>query len=151
MTIALITGSNPLAYTAYSYIYTANRTFPTLSFGFSAPSNMFLYLDDVSVVDTSNSSAQLLNNPTFAASSTAASGWDAWCSNMCVNGSVGIVSTTSCLTDNCYRGQCTSTNTDYLVQTFPAIIGRTYNITFYLQRIKGGGPGSPTTLFVGIM
>lgn len=135
-------------------MYTANRTFPTLSFGFSAPSNMYIYLDDVSVVDTTNSSSvQLLNNPTFATSSTAPTGWDMWCSNTCGGSGIGTISSgnVTCRTDNCYRGQCNSTTTEYLIQTFPAVIGRTYNISFWMQRMKTGGPGSPTTLYVGIM
>ena len=151
VTLGTVSGNNPLVYTHYSYMYTANRTFPTLSFGFSAPSGILIFLDDVSVTDT-NSSIQLLNNPTFNASSTAPSGWDVWCSNTCGSGSVGTIvsGNGTCRTDNCYRSQCTTSNTEYLVQTFPAVIGRTYNISFWVQRTKTCCPGT-ATLYVGIM
>jgi len=145
-----VNGSGTLAWAQYAYSYTADKTFPTLSFGVSSPISTFLYLDDVSVADITNSSVQLLTNQGFNNASTALTGWAVWCSSGC-SGTVGGISTTSCRTGYCYKGQCGPSTTNYLVQTFPAVFGRTYNISFWMQRIKGGGVAGTVTLSVGIM
>jgi len=149
-TLGIVSGSGTLAWAQYAYSYTANKTFPTLSFGVSSPTNTFLYMDDVSVADTTNSSVQLLNNQGFDNSSTSLPGWDVWCSSGC-SGTAGGISTANCRSGNCYKAQCGPTTTNYLVQTFPAVFGRTYNISFWMQRIKGGGAPATVTLSVGIM
>jgi len=72
-------------------------------------------------------------------------------SNTFGNGSVGAISTSSCRTGNCYRGQCSLTNTDYLVQPFPAVFGRIYTISFWYLRIRTGEFTSTATVYVGTM
>jgi hypothetical protein len=148
-----VAGTTSTTYAQYAYSYNATKTVPTLLFGVEAPTTTFIYLDDISVVDTSNTTVQLLKNPGFENSSTALTGWGVWCSSGCGSGSVGTIITnaTYCRTGNCYRGQCSTTNSDYLVQTFPAVIGRTYNISFWFLRVKSGFSTATATLYVGIV
>jgi len=150
--LAIITGTATVAWTQYKYNYTANKTVPILSFAIGAPTYDTIYLDDISVVDTTNSSVQLLNNPSFENSlTTPPTGWDVWCSSTCGTGNGGTVVNSSCRTGNCYKGRCSLTNDDYLVQPFPAIVGRVYSISFWYQRVKIFGFGGTSTLDVGII
>lgn len=145
-------GITTTTYAQYACNYNATKIVPTLLFGVGAPTTIFIYLDDISVVDTTNTTVQLLQNPGFENSSTALTDWGVWCSSGCGSGSVEaiVTSSTYCRTGNCYRGQCSTANSNYLVQTFPAVIGRTYNISFWFLRVKSGIP-STATLYVGIV
>jgi len=120
-------------------------------FGVDASVEMYIMLDDISVVNTANPSFEILNNPSFANSSTALTGWTVWCSNTCGSGSGGnVTSGTSCRTDNCYKSHCNSGGTDYLVQSFSAVVGQTYNISFWFQRGRDSSGGS-AKLYVAII
>lgn len=151
--IANPNGNGNTTWVLYTGTYTANKTNPTLIFGFDANSAMFILLDDVSVVDTTNSSAQLLTNPSFETSLSGATGWTPWCTSSC-GGNGGNVTTAGCRSGRCYRSLCSGANAvDYLGQAFSAVIGRTYNITFWSQRVRfsTGSPGSPATLYAGVI
>ncbi len=137
------------SWTEYSFNYTANETSPTLMFGFASASHVYIALDNVSVVDTANSSVQLLVNPNFADLALNLTGWTIMCSISCTGVTGGTIITTNCLADNCFRSECT-TGHEYLVQSFSATVGHTYNISFWSQRVKYGGGGS-ATLYVGIL
>jgi hypothetical protein len=72
------------------------------------------------------------------------------CSSSC-SGTGGTIITTNCLADNCFRSECSSGH-EYLVQSFPATVGHTYNISFWSQRVKYFNFGSgAATLYVGIL
>lgn len=134
----------------YAYNYTATKTVPILSLGIGAPANVYIYIDDVSVVDNSNPGVELLNNPSFSASSTFPTGWDIWCSNRC-GSYVGTLVSAGCRNNNCYRGRCTTSNSDYLIQPFSAVIGRKYTISFWYFRYRTGGNIGSSTLYIGII
>jgi hypothetical protein len=126
---------------------------PIPSFGVNGIAEMCIFLDDIFVVDITNSSVQLLDNPGFEDSSTALTGWDVWCSYTCGSGSAGSIATGSnCRSSgNCYRGQCRSGGTDFLVQTFSATIGHVYNISFWHQQVRLSSGGSSVIVYVGII
>ncbi|CAF3307053.1 unnamed protein product [Rotaria socialis] len=123
-------------WTNQQFNYTATKTSPTLVFT-TVSTNRIFYLDSVSVVDTTNSSIELLQNPGFDNSSTALFDWLLWCSSTC-GGSGGQLISSSCLSGNCFQDAC-SGGTDYLLQTFSATIGSTYTISFWLKRSGAGG------------
>jgi len=106
-------------------------------------------LDDTSVVDTSNSAVQLLQNPNFENSSTSPTYWTIWCTSSCVNGTGGTIVSTDCHSGYCYRSECAGT--EYLGQTFSATVGHIYNVTFWYQRVKIGGGNIAETLYAGII
>ena len=113
---------------------------------------MYVAIDDVSVVDTSNSSVQLLVNPSFENSTTGPTGWTAWCSSSCGGASEGKVTSSECRTSRCYQSGCNGGGADYLGQAFFAIVSRTYNVTFWSQRVRfNTGGGGAATLYVGII
>ena len=150
--LGIVNGTVNVAWTQYNYSYTATKPVPTLSFGIAAPSFDTIYLDDISVVDITNSSVQLLQNPSFANSSTTPTGWDIWCSSLCGTGNGGTVTSgANCRANNCYKGRCNLNNTDYLIQPFPATVGDTYTISFWYRRVKTGGAGGTSILSVGII
>ena len=151
MSLVNISGNPSTTWLPVTTTWTANRTNPMLIFGFDGSSSVYFSLDDVSVVDNMNTSVQLLTNPSFDNSSSGAIGWTPWCSQTCTGGTGGNVSSSGCRTSTCYRGACGGGGTDYLVQAFSAIIARTYNITFWYQRVKFGGSGSAVTLYAGII
>jgi hypothetical protein len=129
--------SGALPWTLFAYNYTPISTIPTLVFAFAVGSSDYNYLDDVSVVDNSAPSIQLLQNPNFQNSTTTPTGWTQWCATVanCGTGFPGtIISNSSCYTNNCYIDHC-HTNYDYLVQSFSATIGHTYTISFWLQQV----------------
>jgi hypothetical protein len=113
---------------------------PTLIFGFTNGNTGYNYLDDVSVVDTNAPSTQLLNNPSFE-NSTTLNGWTTWCGNTtyCAGGFPGqlLANISACHSGNCYYDHCRP-NYDYLTQSFPATIGDTYTISFWLQQAGTG-------------
>ena len=151
MSLANISGNPSTTWLPFTTTWTANRTNPMLIFGFDASNAVYFLLDDVSVVDNMNTSVQLLTNPSFDNSSSGAIGWIPWCAQACFAGTAGNVSSSGCRTSICYKGACYGGSVDYLAQAFSAIIGRTYNITFWYQRVKFGGSGTAVTLYAGII
>ncbi len=122
--------------------YTALSTMPTLIFGFSfTGATGYNYLDDVSVVDNSAPSIQLLNNPSFENSTTNLTGWTTWCGNVTYCGGTNfpgqVLANSSCHSGNCYYDHCKN-NYDYLSQSFPATIGDNYTISFWFQQLGTG-------------
>jgi len=106
-------------------------------FGFKGSGGAdYTYLDDVSVVDTSAPSVELLDNPSFENSTSTPTGWVTWCTSVCGTGA-GQVTNVSCNTGNCYKDHCQNQN-DYLVQDFSATIGHIYRISFRLYQTGGG-------------
>ncbi len=131
---SLTTKTTAIAWTQFAYNYTAISTMPTLIFGFSTGTSAYIYLDSVSVVDNNASSIQLLNNPGFDNSTLNLIGWTTWCASSCGTGFSGrVLANSSCHSGNCYMDHCHSTDYDYLVQAFPATIGDTYTISFWLE------------------
>ncbi len=118
--------------------YTAVSTVPTLVFGFSTGTSAYNYLDDVSVVDNSAPSMQLLRNPSFENSTSTLTGWTTWCTSSCNSGYPGTITNSSCHSGNCYIDHCHQTDYDYLVQSFSAKIGDTYTISFWFQQTGTG-------------
>jgi hypothetical protein len=117
-------------------------TMPILIFGFSITSTGYNYLDDVSVVDSSAPSIELLNNPSFENSTTNITGWTTWCGNASCTTSGGfpgrILTNSSCHSGSCYFDRC-RTNYDYLSQSFTATVGTVYTISFWYQQVAGLG------------
>lgn len=150
--LGTITGTTSANWTQYTYNYTANTTNTTLIFVIKVVNNIYILLDEVSVVDINDTSVQLLNNPSFDNSAaTPPVGWAMWCQNACTSG-LGNLTTgaTLCITGNCYRSQCVATIGDYIGQSFPTVVGRVYSISFWHRRVRLGG-GSTATLYVGII
>jgi hypothetical protein len=116
---------------------------PILIFGFSITSTGYNYLDDVSVVDSSAPSIELLNNPSFENSTLNITGWTTWCGNTTQCGGGGgfpgrIITNSSCHSGYCYFDRC-RTNYDYLSQSFNATIGTVYTISFWYQQVFVAG------------
>ena len=152
MSLLNISGNANTTWLPFTTTWTANRTNPMLIFGFDASSSVYFIIDDVSIVDNMNTSVQLLTNPSFDNSSSGPIGWIPWCSQTCTDGTAGNVSSSGCRTSRCYIGACGgASGVEYLVQAFPTIIGRTYNITFWYQRVKFGVSGGVVTLYAGII
>ena len=131
----------PTNWTQFTYNYTALSTMPILIFGFSGRTNVYNYLDDVSIVDNNNApSIQLLNNPSFENITSNMTGWSAWCATAtnCVGGFPGrILTNGTCHSGSCYFDHC-RTNYDYLLQAFPATIGYIYTLSFWFQSMGVG-------------
>ncbi len=147
-----LNGTANTSWTQYSYNYTATETTVWLTFGVSGSSNVYMLLDDVSVVDTTNPSVNLLTNPSFENSPTA-TGWYSWCPSVCTSGGSGSITNTSCRTGQCYKNQCTSpggVDGSFLGQPFSAVVGETYNISFWSQRIRTGGSSGAAVLYVSL-
>jgi hypothetical protein len=135
--------SGSISWTLYSYNYTATNPAPTLSFTVhSGPAHETAYLDDVSVVDNSAPSIQLLNNPSFENSTSTVAGWVIWCTSSCISsGDGGQITTSGCHSgsgSNCYMDHCNA-GYDFLGQSFPATVGHNYTISFWLYKNSGGG------------
>jgi hypothetical protein len=109
-------------------------------FGFKGYGGMdYSYLDNVSVVDNSASSIQLLNNPGFENSTSSPTGWVQWCQSACGSGYGQVINNSTCYSGNCYVDHCQNMNYfDYLAQSFSATIGHTYTISFWLKQTGGG-------------
>jgi hypothetical protein len=132
---SLVSITSFMPWTFYAYNYTAVSTMPNLIFAFLTSSQSYVYLDSVSVVDNNASSIQLLDNPGFDNSTSSATGWGTWCATAanCNTGFQGqILANSSCRSGNCYFDHCRP-NYDYVYQTFPAIIGHIYRISFWVQ------------------
>ena len=130
--------------------FTATRSVLSVIFGFDSASNIYLLLDDVSIVSIANPSIQVLNNTGFDDSLSNPTGWDAWCSSTCNTGTAGAVTNVGCRTGYCYKGACRS-GLDYVVQTFPAIINQTYTWRYWYRRIVSGSVSNSATLYAAII
>ncbi len=130
--------SNPCSaansYFLVSFYYNAQSTTETLTFGIvNGP--VTTYLDDVSVIDVTQSSTQLLCNGGFE-NGTACSCWSGTCP---------LGTGASCHTGS-YCISNSQTSMSYLSQTFhPAAVGDLLYISFYT---KWGGTGSQITTAV---
>jgi hypothetical protein len=152
--LGTFSGSDETNWTQVAYNYTANKTEPQLIFGMEGDAQLYILIDDVSIVDNANTLVEVLANPSFDNSSaTPPIGWSVWCSNTCAGSSEGSVVTSDCrVASNCYKSQCHGTNArDYLVQTFPAIVNQTYTISFWYRRERSYGLSGIATLYVGII
>lgn len=138
--IAFFNESIPSAWASYSYNYTATQITPILLFGFKTDSTHAYYLDDVSVVDSNASSIELLTNPSFENSTISATDWITSCETTCTS---QIISGSQCFgsSGNCFMAYCNanSSSISFLSQSFMAIIGNTYTISYML---KQGGNSS---------
>ncbi len=150
--MAVVTGTTPLAWTQNTHNYTANKTTPLLIFAIGSSNATYIVLDDISVVDTHNSSIQLLANPGFENSSTIPIDWTVWCTSSCVNGTGGTIISSGCHnnTGNCYKSQCNG-GFEYIGQTFSATIGRIYTVSFWYQRVRIVTGGTTENLDAGII
>lgn len=142
--------------TLYFYNYTAISPTPTLVFAFlcDGSGQRYWFLDDVSVVDTANPSNQLLQNPSFANSSTTLTGWTQWCTNTCPSPSSTnagqVTSSSNCYNNNCYVDHCYGGGaTDYLGQIFAVTVGHIYTISFRILD-SGSGPNGATKAYVSV-
>jgi hypothetical protein len=91
-------------FTAATYTYIASSTgTAVLEFGFSSQgANQFGYLDDVSIVDTNASNAEMLINGGFE--NTTLAGWQLLCPSNCLANS-GVLTLPPCHTGYfCYIG-----------------------------------------------
>jgi len=139
-----LNGSNPSGsvWALYQFNYTATNSAPIIMFGFQNANNRKYYLDNVSVVDNNASNIELLQNPNFENSTTVATGWVQWCTNTCSGHQGTITSSGNCYSGNCFIDNCyASSGIDFIGQSFNAIIGDTYTISFML---KLGGSGTTT-------
>ncbi len=122
------------------FYFQAVNTSSTLSFGFhSGPGGGdTTYLDDVSVVEQSNPSVELLQNPSFERSTVTWTDWNTWTTTACTSGGGSIVTSgchtssgSNCLFESCHNGL------EYKGQTFSTIVGDIYVISFWLQQNGG--------------
>lgn len=126
-------------WTQFQYNYMALSSRPILIFAFRGSGSASYGLDEVSVTDVTSPGVEILQNPSFENSSSSLPGWVTWCQSSC-GGTPGQVSSSSCRPGSgslCYKDSCQN-NVDFLGQSFPAIVGRVYIISFYLQ-MSGGG------------
>lgn len=134
----------PTPWTRYSYNYTASHTSPILSFLITNGPSDIVYLDNVSVVDNSAPSIELLTNPSFENLNTSLTGWFTSCQGTCTGTppTYGQVVTSGCEPssgNNCYKDACQG-GKDILFQSFSAMISNNYTISFWLKQI--GSPNS---------
>ena len=147
MSLANSSGIVNTTWVPFTQTWIADKTNPILIFGFDASTSVYITLDDVSVVDTTNSSIELLMNPSFENSTSRPTGCTAWCTSTCGTGSAGNVTSSGCRTSRCYKSGCNNGGIDYLGQAFSAMIGRTYNITFWSQRVRYSASNNLTVVF----
>jgi hypothetical protein len=153
-TLAIFTTSVS-SWTQYQYNCTANTTFSTILFGFiedpGGGAQRYWFLDDVSVVDVTNTSVQLLQNPSFDNSTTALTGWTQYCTSVCPVGQAGrVITGSNCTSTNCYMDHCYGggpNTVDFLSQTFPTTIGHVYTFSFWIMTM-GSGPTMQTKGYV---
>jgi hypothetical protein len=116
----------------------AMNTAPLFSFGFENGPGDTNYLDDVSVVDNSAPSFELLSNPGFENITSNLTGWLTWCQSSCSgNGTEGQLTNNISYTGiYCYQSHC-QTGTDFLGQYFLAIVSHNYTLSFWLYQVIG--------------
>ena len=142
-------------WTQYQYNRTAIATASIIVFGYiedpGGGAKRYWYLDDVSVVDVTNTSVQLLQNPSFDNSITALTGWTQYCTSVCPTGQAGqVINSTNCRSTNCYMDHCYGggpNTVDFLSQTFPTTIGHVYTFSFWIVT-TGTGPTGQTKAYV---
>ena len=116
-----------------------------------ASTDMYMLIDDVSVVDTANPSVELLINPNFKNSSTTLPGWIVWCSDECDPGSGGaVINNSTCRSGNCYKSHCSGGGREYFVQTFPTVMGENYTVSFWYKR-ESDNLGDSVGLYIAII
>ncbi len=146
---------NPTNWTQYQYNFTANKTVYTIMFGFTGDCSGYRiwFLDNVSIVDVTAPSIQLLQNPSFDNSTTTLTGWTQYCTSTCTygSGSAGTVTSgANCTSTNCYMDHCYCVSAiDFLSQTFSTTIGQVYNISFWIIDF-GSGPDLATRAYVDL-
>ena len=87
-----------------------------------------------------------LTNPSFESSPSNATGWVVWCSSTC-SGYVGSISSTGCYSGRCFKSQCyASSGIEFIGQSFSAIVGMRYSISFRLN-LGGSGNTAANRLF----
>ncbi|CAF0867482.1 unnamed protein product [Adineta steineri] len=147
-----LTSSSNVSWTQYSYNFTAYETATTISFGVNGNTQNCIFLDDISVIDIANPSVELLTNPGFENSTTTLTGWNAWYASTCGGSSAGhIVSDSDCrFSSNCYRGQCSSSGTDYLIQSFATTLNHVYTISFWQRSVRFSSGGASLYLYIDI-
>lgn len=136
-------GDNDFSWTLYNYTYVANTTQPSLIFGFEIDNNRKWRLDTVSVTDVIAPGTQLLQNPNFENSSSTFTGWNET-EVSCGGSSAAQIETNSgsCESLWCFRFDVTCSGASgFLSQTFTAIIGHTYTISYYLRSSGNSGSG----------
>ena len=145
--------TTPTFWTKVTRSYTASYTNPVLYFGFETGTNNYHYLDDVSIVDNAIPSNELLKNPSFD-NVTALAGWDQWCTSSCMTSSgmnpTQIVTGSICrsLPKQCFQADCIGLfGIVFISQSFTAIIGHTYTISFWHMHI---GSGSGNEFYVDV-
>ncbi|CAF0942358.1 unnamed protein product [Adineta steineri] len=141
---SLLSVSGSIGWTYYSHNYTATVLAPVLQFAVQGgPAAETVYLDDVSVVAISQPTIQLLNNPSFEMSTSSPIDWVMWCTSSCVgSGDGGHITTSGCHNNsgnNCYTSHC-QTGFNFLGQSFSAVVGTVYKISFWYYK-TGGGAG----------
>jgi hypothetical protein len=123
-----------------TFSYTAIYTNPVLYFGIQTVTGDYHYFDDVSVVDVTAPSVQLLQNPSFDNSTMQPTGWDEWCVSTCntTGGNApGLIVTGSSICHSspykCLQTECGPAGVGiyFIGQSFPAIIGHMYTISFW--------------------
>ena len=126
----------------YSYLAAISTTL-ILKFTFEAASRHDWYLDDVSVKDPL--STEMLINNDFE-SSPSLTGWTIGYNSSCVS-ICGISNTQAHSLSKAYYTSCDS-KTTWISQSFAAIGGQVYTITFwiYLEYSNGGGADAPTVV-----
>ncbi|CAF5053671.1 unnamed protein product, partial [Rotaria sp. Silwood1] len=152
-TLITLSGAEPSNWTQYQFDYTANNTSPIIMFGFENENNRYFFLDSVSIVDQSAPSIQLLKNPDFESSSSQLTNWVEWCTAACTGSQKVIESGSECYlsTGNCIRNNCNGDkNADLIAQSFTALIGNTYKVSFW-ARSDGSGSIKKNKFYVDII
>ena len=131
-------------WTFYSFNYTATRSSHTLSFTVhGGGASETTYLDNVSVVDRSVPSTEVLHNPSFENSTSIPTSWSSWCSSSCTKSGDGYeIVNSGCEPSSgsyCIRNHCKD-GYDFLGQSFSTIIGHVYKISFWVFK-DGGNAG----------
>jgi hypothetical protein len=147
--LATHNGGTAFGWTQFAESYVANTTQPYLSFGFENDNQRTFWLDGVSIVDVTVPSGQLLNNPSFENSTSAITGWTV--QQGCCTSNAAQITTTGCISgSNCLKFFCGPELTfSFIGQYFNAIVGHTYNISYYLT--TSGTGGQPTYCTASIL
>ncbi len=123
----------------YSYL-AATSTNRTLKFVFQTGNKHDWYLDDVSV--RNSTSMEMMINGNFE-STPSLIGWTLGSSGSCSSNS-GISSSYYHSLNQSYHHGCGSTNT-WIYQSFAAISGQVYNVTFWVYYDRTGSGGGTGT------
>ncbi len=97
--------------------------------------DQYWFLDNVSVVDVTAPSVDLLQNPSFDNSTSTLTGWTQSCTSTCSSGNAGqVTSGSNCTSTNCYVDHCYGSGAiDFLNQTFSTTVGHVYTISFWIR------------------